>query len=190
MVCGHLRPHGTVELVAGVAQQHQRFPGLGAQAGRDAPTHIVDDAEHPDHRRGQDCRRTGLVVETHVATGHRNPEVRTAIGQTADRLRELPHHAGVLGGTEVQAVGHRDRGGAGDGDVAVRLGQRELRASVGIQQRVASRRVGRYRDAPAGRLVDAQHAAVGVLGEHRVAAHIAVVLLGDERAAAQVRAAK
>lgn len=97
MVCGHLRPHGTVELVAGVAQQHQRFPGLGAQAGRDAPTHIVDDAEHPDHRRGQDCRRTGLVVETHVATGHRNPEVRTAIGQTADRLRELPHHAGVLG---------------------------------------------------------------------------------------------
>jgi hypothetical protein len=39
-------------------------------------------------------------------------------------------------------------------------------------------------------LVDAQHAAVGVLGQHSVAAHVAVVLLGDERTAAQVRTAQ
>ena len=39
-------------------------------------------------------------------------------------------------------------------------------------------------------LVDAQHSAVGVLGQHGVAAHVAVVLLGDEGAAAQVRTAQ
>ena len=64
------------------------------------------------------------------------PKGRTAVGEPADRLRELPHHAGVLGRAEVEAVGHRDRGGAGDRDVAVGLGQRELGTGVGVEQGV------------------------------------------------------
>ena len=190
MVGGDLRPDRAVELVAGVAEQDQRLAGFGAQAGRDAAGDVVDHAQHADHRGGQDRRRSGLVVEADVAAGDRNAQCRTAIGETADRLGELPHHAGILRRAEVEAVGHRDRGGAGDGDVAVRLGQRELGTGVGVEQRVAARRVGGHRDAAAGGLVDAQHAAVGVLGQHGVAAHVAVVLLGDERPAAQVRTAQ
>ena len=84
-------------------------PGSVPKAGRDAAAHVVDDAEHADHRGGQDRRGTGLVVEADVAAGDRNAQRRTAIRETADGLRELPHHAGVLGRAEVEAVGDRDR---------------------------------------------------------------------------------
>ena len=47
----------------------------------------------PTTGRGQDRRRPGLVVEADVAAGDRNPQGRTAIGEAAHRLRELPHHA-------------------------------------------------------------------------------------------------
>ena len=190
MVGGDLRPDRAVELVAGVAEQDQRLPRFGAQPGRDAPVDVVDHAEHADDRRREDRRGAGLVVEADVAAGDRNAKRRTAVGETADRLTELPHHRRVLRRAEVEAVGHRDRRRAGDGDVAVRLGQRELRAGVRVELGVAAGRVGGYRDAAAGGFVDAQHAAVGMFGEHGVTADVAVVLLGDERAAAQVRTAK
>ena len=57
VVGGDLRPDRAVELVAGVAEQDQRLARLGAHAGRDAPGDVVDDAEHPDDRGGQDRRR-------------------------------------------------------------------------------------------------------------------------------------
>ena len=190
MVAGDLRPDRAVELVAGVAEKNQRLAGFGAEPGRDAALHVVDDAEHTDDRGRQDRRRPGLVVEADVAAGDRNAKCRTTIGEPADGLAELPHDAGVLGRAEVEAVGDRDRRGAGDRDVAVRLGQRELRTRVRVESGVPARRVGRDRDAPAGRLVDAQHSAVGVLGQDGVAADVAVVLLGDERTAAQVRTAQ
>ena len=71
-------------------------------------------------------------------------------------------------------------------DIAECLGQRELRAGVRVELGVAARRVGRQRDSASGFLVDADHAGVGMLGEHRVAAHVAVVLLGDPAATAQL----
>ncbi len=190
MVTGDLRPDRPVELVVRVTEQDQRLAGLVAQPGGQAPGDVVDHAEHADHRGGQDGRRAGLVVEADVPAGDRNTQGRTTIRQTAHGLGELPHDAGVLRRAEVEAVRHRDRGGAGDGDVAVGLGQRELRSAVGVEFGVAPRGVGRHRDATTGGLVDAQHPAVGMLGEHGVAPHIAVVLLGDERPAAQVRTAK
>ena len=90
--------------------------------------------------------------------------------------RELPHHLGVLGRAEVQAVGDRERHGAGGGDVAVGLGERELRAGVRVELGEAAVAVGRERDAEAGLLVDADHAGVLGLREHGVAEHVAVVL--------------
>ena len=189
MVGGHLRPDRAVELVAGVTEQDQRLPRLVAQLGGNAAGDVVDHAEDADHRGGQDRGGPGLVVETDVAPGDRDAQRRGAVGQPPHRMGELPHHARVLRGPEVQAVGHRDRRGTGDRDVAVGLGQRELRAGVGVELGVAARGVGGDRDTSAGLLVDPQHAAVCVLGEHRVAAHVPVVLLGDEGPAAQVRAA-
>ena len=165
-------------------------PGSVPKTGRDAPFHVVDHTEHADDRGRQDRRGPGLVVEADVAAGDRNAKGRTAVGEPAHGLAELPHDAGVLRRAEVQAVGDGDGRGTGDRDVAIRLGKRELRAGVRVEQRVAAGRVGRDRDAAAGVFVDAQHAAVGVLCQHRVAAHVAVVLFGDEGAAAQMRTAK
>ena len=62
------------------------------------------------------------------------------------------------------------------GDVAVRLRQRQLGARVRVELRVAAVAVRRDGDAEAGLLVDADHARVLGLGEHRVALHEVVVL--------------
>ena len=74
------------------------------------------------------------------------PSAQAAVGEPADRLGELPHHGRVLGRAEVQAVGDRQRTRAGRGDVAVRLGQRQLRARVRVQPGVAAVAVGGDRD--------------------------------------------
>ncbi|CDZ90877.1 hypothetical protein RHRU231_760036 [Rhodococcus ruber] len=184
-----LRPDRAVELVAGLPQQDERLARLEAEAGGDAAVHVVDHAEHGDDRGRQDRSGPGLVVEADVAAGDGNAELRAPVGETAHGLLELPHHARILGRAEVQAVGHGLRGGTGDGDVAVGLGEGELRAGVRVELGVAARSVGGERDPAAGLLVDADHARVGVLGEHRVAADVAVVLLGDPLAAAQLRRA-
>ena len=103
--------------------------------------------------------RAGLVVEADVAAGDRDAEGGAAVREAAHGLLELPHHARILGRTEVQAVGDGLGGGAGDGDVAERLGQRELRTGVRVERGVAARRVGGQRDTAAGLLVDADDAA-------------------------------
>ena len=84
----------------------------------------------------------------------------------------------------VTAVGHR----AGDGDVAVRLGEGELGALVGVELAEAAVAVGRDREAEAGVLVDADHA--GVVGERQrgVAHDVVVVLVGDPRRVGEVGA--
>src|SRR5581483_4836800 len=127
-----------------------------AETRWDAPSYVVKHTKDADDGRGQDCSRTGLVVEADIAAGDRNAKRRTAVGDTADRLGELPHHTGVFRRSEVQAVGDGDGGRAGDGDVAVGLGERELRPGVRVELRVTAGRVGRDRDPAAGLLVDAQ----------------------------------
>ena len=74
------------------------------------------------------------------------------------------------------------------GDVAVGLGEGELRAGVRVEAGEAAVAVGRDRDAEVGLVVDADHAAVAGLGEDGVALHVAVVLVGDPGLVAQVRA--
>ena len=58
----------------GVAEQDQRFAGLGAESGRNAAGDIVDDTQDADDRRWQDRGRARLVVEADVAAGDRNAE--------------------------------------------------------------------------------------------------------------------
>ena len=90
---------------------------------RDARGAVVDGAQHGDNRSRQDRRGASLVVERHVAAGHRSAQLSTAIGEAVHGLAELPHHPRILRGTEVQAVGHGHRGGTRHGHIAVRLGQ-------------------------------------------------------------------
>ena len=101
-------------------------------------------------------------------------------------LGELPHHRGVLGRAEVQAVRDRQRHRATAGDVAEGLGQRELGTGVRVELAEAAVAVGGDGDPEMGVLVDPHHAGVGGLREHGVALHVAVVLVGDPRLVAEV----
>src|SRR5690606_34914261 len=98
----------------------------------DAARDVVDDPEHADQRSRVDRSVTGLVVEGDVAAGDRGAQFEASVRQAVDGLPELPHDLGVLRRAEVQAVGDRGRGRTRDGDVAVRLGESQLRTRVRV----------------------------------------------------------
>jgi hypothetical protein len=167
--------------------QHQQHIAVVGEAHRHALADVLDQAEHADDRGGMDGRRAGGVVEADVAARDRDAQFGTAVGEPAYRLGELPHHRRILRRAEVQAVGDGDRGRAGDGHVAVRLGQRQLRALVRVEPRVPAVSVDRQGDAQMRLLVDPDDAGVLGLGEHGVAQHVPVVLLGDPGLVAEIR---
>ena len=185
----HLRPGRPAELGAGRAEQHHPRARAGEPDRHPAP-HVVQHAEHPHHRGRVDGHLPGLVVEAHVAAGHRGAEPGAAVGEAPHRLGELPHDGRVLRRPEVQAVGDGDRAGAGGRHVPVRLGQRELGARVRVEQAVPPVAVGGERHPEAGQLVDPDHARVLRHREHGVAAHVPVVLLGHPGLVGQRRRAE
>src|SRR5665811_361223 len=134
-----------------------------------------------------DRRVAGLVVQRDVAAGHRDAERPAALRDASHGLCELPHDTRVLRRAEVQAVRDRQRHGPGSRDVAVGLGQRELRTGIRVELGVAAVAVCRDRDAAAGLLVDAHHAGVVGHRECGVAHDVAVVLVGDPGLVAEVR---
>ena len=134
-----------------------------------------------------DGHSAGLVVQGHIAAGDGNAQILAGLGQSFDGLRELPHDRRILGRTEVQAVGDRTRNGAGGRDIAVGLGQRELRSAGRVEERVATVGIGGDGHAQSGLLVDADDS--GIVGERLcgVALNVLVVLGGDPRLRRQVR---
>ena len=117
-----IRPDRSRQLLPGGSQQPDPVSGL--REARPQPLgHVVDHAEHADGRGGQDRGAAGLVVEGDVPSRDRDAEFLARIDQAEDGLDETPHHLGVLGGAEVEAVGdgHRFRGC--HRDIPVRLGQ-------------------------------------------------------------------
>ncbi len=169
-------PRRAVELLGGGAEQVDRLAGV-LPARRGGTGDVVEHAEHADHRGRVDGDAAGLVVQRHVAAGDGDAELLAAGGQTLDGLRELPHDLRVLRRAEVEAVGDGERPGARGGDVAVCLGERELRPACGVEVAVAAVGVGRDRHAEPGLLVDPDD--TGVVGEREcgVALHVAVVLV-------------
>ncbi len=138
-------PQRAAELRPGRAEQHDAGAGHG-EAGADPAADVLVHAEHPDDRGRLDRHAAGLVVEADVPAGDRRAQGQAAVGQPAHGLGELPHHAGVLGRAEVEAVGHRQRPGAGHRHVPVCLAERELCPGVGVELAVAAVSVGRQRD--------------------------------------------
>ena len=141
-----VRPLRAGELLPGLAEVHHGKVRRG-EAGDGTPGHVVDHPEHGHDRGRQDRGVTGLVVEAHVAAGHRDAQLQAPVLQPAAGLGELPHHPGILRGAEVEAVGDGQRGRAADGDVAVGLRERELGAGVRVQLGEPPVAVGGERDA-------------------------------------------
>src|SRR5690606_33915976 len=153
---------------------------------------VVDDAEDADHRGRVDGRVDAprlprAVVQGDVAAGDGDAELEAGVGEAGDALHELPHRVRVLGRAEVEAVRDGARAGAHGRDVAVRLGERELRARVRVELGVPAVAVDRERDPEPGGLVDADDAGVVGLGERGVALDEPVVLVGDPRLRGEVR---
>ena len=182
-------PGRPVELVAGDAQQVD-VVALVLPAGGNALGDVVDHAEHSDHRGRVNGHIRGLVVKRHIAAGDRDLELQASVGKACDGLAELPHYFGVLGGAEVEAVADGDRGRAGDGDVAVRLGEGEAGALAGVELAPAAIRIRRHGETKAALLIDAHHSAVIRKAERGVAADVPVVLVGDPVFRRQVGAAE
>ena len=74
--------------------------------------------------------RTG-VVEADVAADDGDLEGQARLGHAVDGLRQLPHHLGVLGVAEVEAVDEGHGPGPGAGHVERRLGHGHGRARRG-----------------------------------------------------------
>ena len=148
--CVDVGPFGAAELVPGVTQQVElrRTSPVSAIPGVRPVCDVVDDAQHADYRGGQDRDGAGLVVEAHIAAGHRDAQLLAAVGQSADRFGELPHDSPGSSGEPKfrQLVTASGRAPAG-GDVAVGLSQRELRPGVRVEPGVAAVAVDRERDA-------------------------------------------
>ena len=176
-VRGRPRPH-----------QHDRVAAGPAQPGRGGVDR-VDEAQHAEHRRGVDVGSAALVVEADVAPDHRERQGAAGLGQPVDALRELPHHLGVLGVPEVEAVhdGRRcrtDAGQVGDG-----LGQGEGGARPRVERAGAWVGIGRERDAPGRggqtRARQPQERGVVAGARHGVQEQLVVVLAVDPAGRAQ-----
>ena len=112
--------------VEGGAEDDDGVAGRPGEAGR-ADAHGLDQAEEAEHRCGVDVGAPALVVEADVAPDDGQVQGPAGLGHPVDALGELPHHLGVLGVPEVEAVDHGDRGGADAGQVGHPLGQRRAR---------------------------------------------------------------
>src|SRR6185503_3763886 len=80
--------------------------------------HVFNDADAAENRRGRDGAAVGLVVKRDVARDDRNLQGLSCLRDSLDRLRKLPADLGLLGITEVEAVGQRERTAAGARDLA------------------------------------------------------------------------
>src|SRR3546814_9067824 len=65
------------------AQQHQPS-ALDEAGGHRPPFEGVDDAQHPDDRRGIDVLAARLVVEAHVAADHGHAERTAGLGHRSE----------------------------------------------------------------------------------------------------------
>ena len=110
-------PFRTAELGADRAEHDDVVAGAHGCGGR-ALVQLVDQPEHARDRRGVDVVVARRVVEADVAADHRDAERLARLAHPLDDLGELPHHLGMLGVAEVEAVHERDRPRADARDVA------------------------------------------------------------------------
>src|SRR5260370_30330397 len=94
---------------------------------------VFENAEDADDRRGINGFAESFIVETDVAAGDGSAEGGAGFAETVDDFAELPHHFGLFGAAEVQAI----RGGNGPraarGHVAGRFRDGVHGANAGIQ---------------------------------------------------------
>ena len=106
-------------------------------------------------------------------------ERAAGFGDAVDGFAELPHHFGLFGIAEVEAIGGGPGARADGGDVARGFGDGVHRAGARIERAPAAVAAGGKRQR-ALRALEAHHGGVGGAGHgQRVGAHHVIVLLED-----------
>ena len=144
-VSGAAEAEQWVVRVHGLAQQNDRVPFI-LEPLRGDMLGFFDDAHHRNRWRRVDGAAGALVVKTDIASGHRRIQDAAGLGKSAHRFLELPENLRVVRVAEVQVVGHAERSGAGTGEVARRLGDRDFAAFIRIQINIGGIAIHRQRD--------------------------------------------
>src|SRR6266478_3969868 len=174
-----LRPYkrvGTIEQEDGVA--------FVAEGDLEDAGGVVENAEDADDWRWVDRLAESLVVEADVAAGDGRAEGSAGFGEAVDGFAELPHHFGLFGAAEVEAIRGGDGTRTARGHVAGRFGDGVHRADAGIQLAPAAIAVRGEREGAlhgAGLwILDAHDSGIARAGTgESVGADARVVLLGD-----------
>src|SRR5229473_8199795 len=79
---------------------------------------VFENAEDADDRRGINGFAESFIVETDVAAGDGSAEGGAGFAEAIDDFAELPHHFGLFGAAEIEAIGSCHGPRAAGGDVA------------------------------------------------------------------------
>src|SRR5262245_52306450 len=136
---------------------------------------MLDQSHHADHRSGEHRADRTLVVERHIAAGHRRAERVAGFGHAADGLAELVVHFRASRVTEVEVVGDRFRASTRAGNVARGLAYGDLGPDTWIEIDVAAVAIRFDGECPVG-ATNANDGGVAPRADHRVRANAGVVL--------------
>ena len=156
----------------------------GAPPSRNT-SHVGNEPDRADGRRGMDRAAVRLVVERHVPGDDRQPQRATRGSHALDRLLELPADLRLLGVPEVQAVGESERLASRARDVPGRLEDGERASQEGVEPCDPALAVERHGETAQGR-PEAKHGSVEPRPPHRSRADELVIAAIDERAAPKV----
>ncbi len=150
---------------------------------------VLDQSQHPHHRRGIDRLAPGLIVEADIAADDRYAENLAGLGHPPDALFQLPVDLKLFRIAEVEAVGDGQGPGAGTGEIPRRFRNRYRPAGIGIEIAIATVAIGGQGNTFAGPLY-AQHRGIAPRSHHGVNLDVMVVLAIDQLLASDIRRGK
>ena len=152
---------------------------------------FFDQPDAADIRGRQYGQAFGFVVERHVPRYHRELQYRAGLPHAFDAADELGHDIGLFRVAEIEAVGDRQRFGAGRRQVAPRLGDGLFATLHRVGEAIARRAVGGDGERLVGAVdADYRRVAAGTAAAQRVGHDHMVVLLPDPALGGQVGASQ
>ncbi len=179
------RPTPSAELGARRAQEHDAVAARAARAAGAGPG-AWGTGPAPRPRASGRCRRPPTRCRGSRSAHHGMPSASQASAMPSNHLAELPHHLGVLGVAEVEAVDQGPRLGTRAGDVACRFHHGQAPAGPGIEGAVAAGAVGARAIARSG-VPGTRRTVASAPGDHGVEEELVVVLAPDPLLLGDVR---
>ena len=169
-----------------VRADQEHVVAIVLQRRRAVSRDVIQETEHPDHRRRVHGAAAGLVVKRDVPGNDRCAKRSAGVGDAVDHRLHLEVHIRALRVAEVQAVSDSDRGCADANNVARRLSDGDRTAAVGVDVAVAAVPIGGDGE-PAWRALDSHNRCISACFDDGVGEDTLVVLSVDEPLAGDIR---